>query len=204
VSEPYKCTKCGRTHVKGKIYDDHREFAERKPTEIPVKGQGSMGIGDDFNGVKAAPKPIEMVKVESTPNPMDRLKYVHDMKGANLNELVQGLKVSTVKENGKSAKVEISGEKKGGFWDTHALDAFLLKATRSQVKLMLDENPQVDRGGVMYKVNWRANAWESKDGVRIPFNVEEMLKYGAMIAMANGKHPGMLVKRRSKKALRGE
>jgi hypothetical protein len=130
--------------------------------------------------------------------------------------LLQAYKVETAKDGKmtgtasqagkiiKTARVVIEPEKKdsqGAFTVKH-LDAFLLHANRKQVNLLTTEFPWVVKDGARLKANWRVGCWEKPDGGRIPFTVEEMVKYAVLIDKVSGKHAGLLKKRRAKKALR--
>jgi hypothetical protein len=171
--------------MKGKVYEEHKEFAE---------------------SVVNVPKRMEM----------DKIKYVQGIKPG----ILDGLKISAVETaaDGSIAgrvetptktaiiKIEPSPEGDGAFKDVTHLDAFLLHASRKQVRLLLD-GTRVKRfkGGVdtSHIANWKVGAWEGIiSHARIPFNVHEMVKYQPMIDKANGKHAGMLANGRSKRALR--
>ena len=181
-NKPYRCTKCGYKHVKGKVYEDHKQFAE-------------LNVDKAMREQK-----------------MDKIKYVQNIKPGDLDGLKVskvettkdgGLEGSVVTP-AKTAiiKIEPSPEGDGAFKDVTRLDTFLLHASKKQVKLLL-EGTRVRMLGGAYIANWRMGAWEdviSHD--RIPFNVEEMAKYRPMIDRANGKRPGMLANSRFKRALR--
>jgi len=51
--EPYYCIKCKRTHVRGKIYDEHAEHAEGITVTPPVfRGEGGEIVGLNLPSTK--------------------------------------------------------------------------------------------------------------------------------------------------------
>jgi len=180
-NKPYKCTKCGYNHVKGKIHEDHKQFAE---------------------AVVNVPKRMEMDKIKYVqdikPGMLDGLKIskVENTKDGGLEgSMMTPAKTAII-------KIEPSPEGDGAFSDMARLDGFLLRASKRQIMLLLGGTRVRMKGGV-YISNWKAGMWEDViSHARIPFNIEEVTKYMPMINMASGKRPGMLANARSKQALR--
>lgn len=172
-NKPYKCTKCGYNHAKGKVYEAHKEFAEKK--DVPASK-----TGDSFDVLD---KPDVTVKVETTK---------------------EGVMTGTAtSSNGKVARVVMEPKMKDDqCWTIGQMDEFLLKASKKQINLMTSDFPWVMRRGARVKANWRVSCWETPEGGRVPFSIDEMTKYAVLTDKAGGTKAGILKRHRAKKAIK--
>ena len=202
-NKPYYCTKCKLKHYKGKIYADHKVYKVEVPAANAIKG----GKIDEATLDKAI---LDTATIKSTIEKITPGKW-NDVT-VKFEENAKGEMACKVAVDGKEAKakVVVAPERKvlvpGAWPSVKELDRFLITASKKQLRLLLEECPSVAgvKGGAnsTWKANWRAAAWEGKDGSRIPFSIEEMIKYRPMIDKANKKRPGIFAGKRAKKALR--
>jgi hypothetical protein len=169
MSEPYYCNECKKNHVRGKIYEDHKEFAAKKDA-VPEK------------------------EVENE-------KQV--VSTAIIVDMPNGDVVGATPSKGRIVKVIITEPKDDdNYFTPKRLDQFLLVAKKNQLRVLL-EGCRVKFADEIYIAVWRVASWEKEVGHgRKPFTIDEAIKYGPLIDMANGKKPGILRRARSKKMLK--
>lgn len=66
MSEPYYCTKCGREHLRGKIYEAHKAYAGREPSDMELSRTVFQGTG---------PGPRHGLLNKTGPSPDDLAPY---------------------------------------------------------------------------------------------------------------------------------
>ena len=207
MSKPYKCTKCGYNHTKGKVYEDHKQFAEKQGPAIKPDAPDVQ-----WKDTGLAFKPGEEAKVE--------VKVTDDFNGKVVGTATLNGKTATVviHDKGMKDKIVKTVSEKGGFsasyhtkwhedgmeeWEMGHLDRFLLKnRSENDVRQVMDKVIVTKNDGT-YKAIWKSATWEVLGShARIPFTIDEMTKYVALINRANGHRTGPVSSFRAARAMK--